>query len=126
MIVPYGIQTYRRVDMPRIRLVNLYVEQTPTSRVQSALLSRPGLSPFMTLGAGPIRGVFAQPGALSNALFTLSATDLFADSTNIGEVPGDMRVSMSSSASQLLVANDTALYLSDGTTVDTVDFPDGA
>lgn len=126
MIVPYGIQSYRRADLPRIRLINLYAEKTPATRVQTALLARPGLAEYLSVGDGPIRGMFAQPGALSDLLFTVSAAELYADSDLVGDIPGTSRVSMTSSIAELLVANDNALYLSDGATVGPVTFPDDA
>lgn len=126
MIVPYGIQTYRRADLPRIRLTNLYVEQTPSSRTQTALMARPGLEADYIVGTGPIRGMFGQPGALLGILFAVSGTELYGDETDLGAIPGAERVSMTSSATQLLIANDVALYLSDGVTVAAVTFPDDA
>jgi hypothetical protein len=126
VIVPYGIQTYRRGDLPRIRLTNLYVEQTPASRAQIALMARPGLEAYTELGFGPIRGMFATPGAVGDGLFTVSGPTLYNDNTALGTIPGSLRVSMASSAAQLLIANDTDLNLSDGATVAPVVFPDGA
>lgn len=126
MIVPYSIAAYRRADLPRIRLTNLYVEQTPASRTQIVLMARPGLEAHFELGDGPIRGMFATPGAVGDALFTVSGETLYSDETDLGDIPGDLRVSMASSAAQLLIANDTALYLSDGATVAEVAFPDDA
>lgn len=126
MIVPYGIQTYRRADLPRIRLTNLYAEKTPTSRTQTALLARPALETYADIGTGPIRGVFGQPGALDGVLFAVSGTELYAGNSALGTISGTARVSMASSSDQLLIANDAALYLTDGVTLVTVVFPDDA
>jgi hypothetical protein len=126
MLVAYGLQAYRRSELPRIQLLNLYAERTPSSRQQTALITRPGLSEYLTVGDGPIRGMYSQPGALGGALFTVSGTTLYRDDEAIGTIPGTDRVSMASSASQLLIANDTALFITDGVTVDSVVFPDAA
>lgn len=126
MIVPYATQNYRRSDLPRLRLVNLYPEQSPTSREALALLPRPALETYSDIGTGPIRGIFSTPGALGGSLFAVSGTTLYKDGVAIGTIPGSSRVSMAASASQLLIANDAALYLTDGITVSAVSFPDGA
>lgn len=126
MLVLYGIQAYRRSELPRIRLLNLYAERTPSSRQQTALITRPGLTVHYELGSSPVRGIFSQPGALGGDLFTVAGTTLYRNDTAIGTIPGTARVSMASSGTQLLIANDTALYITDGVTVSAVSFPDGA
>jgi len=124
MILPYGIQTFSRADLPKVRLLNQFVEKVPTSRAGMALLARPGLAPYLTLGSGPIRGMFQQPGALDGDLFTVSGTKLFRGSVEIGTIPGADRVSMSATLDVLMIANDIGLYASDGATVTTIDFPE--
>lgn len=126
MIIPYGIQSYKRADLPQIRLENLYVEQVPSEPNKLALLPRPGLKPYQTIGDGPIRGIFQQPGSVNGMLFTVSRRTLYAGSTSLGNISGSGRVSMAATTNVLLVANSTQLYSSDGATLDTVAFPDGA
>lgn len=126
MLIPYGIQTYRRADLPRIRLANLYAEKTPTTPNQVALLPRPGLSPYQEVGSGPIRGLFHAPGALSGTLFALSGTALYGGTTSLGSVPGTSRVRMAATLDTLLIPTGDAFYRSDGATVTAISFPDGA
>lgn len=126
MIVPAGIQDYQRYDLPKIRLVNMFAEKTPATRQGIVLLPRPALQEYASLGTGPIRGIYQSSGALAGVLFVVSGTTLFADGVDIGTIPGTGRVSMAASASQLLIANGEALYLTDGATVSAVSFPDGA
>jgi hypothetical protein len=121
-----ALSSYRREDLPRLRLVNLFAEQVATSRTQTALLPRPALETYLDLGPGPIRGMYGSPGALEGALFSVSASQLYRGATSLGLVAGIDRVSMAASATQLLIANDTDLYLTDGTTLSTVAFPDDA
>lgn len=73
--VPLGRSDWRRsvAKEPELRFVNRYFETNPADQAsQSALISRPGLRRFMTVGAGPIRGVYSQPGSFSDALFVVS------------------------------------------------------
>lgn len=126
MIIPVSIAPYRRYDLPNVKLRNLYVEKTPSSRTQLVFLPRPALERYQEMGSGPIRGMFGAPGALGGSLFAVSGDGLYKDGALLGSIPGSDRVSMASSSSQLLVANDAALYLTDGATVSTVAFPDDA
>ncbi len=73
--VPLGRSDWRRnvAKEPQLRFVNRYYETNPADQVsQAALISRPGLRRFMAVGAGPIRGVYSQPGSFSDALFVVS------------------------------------------------------
>jgi Phage stabilisation protein len=126
MIVPAGIQDYQRYDLPKIRLLNLYAEQSPASRQGVIFLPRPALKEYADLGTGPIRGIYQNNGALGGALFVVSGTSLFKDGVSIGTIPGTGRVSMAASATQLLIANGLALYLTAGISVAAVAFPDSA
>jgi hypothetical protein len=126
MLVVYGLQDYDRADLPRIRLDNLYAEAAPSSPSQTALLMRPGLEAFRDIGAGPIRGLYGQPGALGGSLFAVSGTSLYKDAALLGTISGTARVSMASSSSQMLIANDGTLRITDGATVSNVAFPDSA
>lgn len=125
-VISYSTKAYRRYDLPIIRLVNMYAEQSPASRAGVALLPRPALSDYATVGSGPIRGIYQQPGALGGVLFVVSGTELYAGYVLLGSIPGVGKVSMTASGTQLLVANGTGLYLTDGTTLSAVAFPDGA
>lgn len=126
MIVPASIAAYRRYDLPRVRLVNFYVEKSPASKSGVVLLPRPSLTEYASLGSGPIRGVYSTPGALGGSLFALSGIELYKDGSAIGTVSGSARVSIAASSSQMLIANDELLTLSDGATTELVAFPDNA
>jgi Phage stabilisation protein len=126
MIVPSGVQNYQRYDLPKIRLLNMYAEKSPASRAGIALLPRPALQSYAELGTGPIRGIYQNSGALGGSLFVVSGTELFKDGVSIGTIPGTARVSMAASASQLLIANGSGLYLTAGVSVAAVVFPDSA
>jgi hypothetical protein len=126
MQIPYGIQSYRRADIPRIRLENLYLEKTPAEPGGVVLLPRPGLSPYLMTGTGPNRGVFQKPGALDGLLYSVSGTKLYSRDEEVGDIPGTGRVTMDATLNALLIATGDALYASDGLEVTPIDFPDGA
>lgn len=126
MIIPPSIATYRRYDLPRVRLTNLYAEKAPSSETDVVFLPRPALALHATLGDGPIRGMFSSPGAVGGAMFSVSGQNLYRETASIGTITGFDRVSMTASATQLLIANDATLSLSDGVTTQGVVFPDSA
>jgi hypothetical protein len=124
--IPYGIQSYKRADIPRIRLENLFVEKTPAEPGGLVLLPRPALAAYDELGSGPIRGMFQQPGAIEDSLFTVSGNALYNGALSIGTIAGTGRVSMAATLNALLVATGDALYATDGATVTSIAFPDDA
>ena len=73
--IPLGRSDWRRgvAKEPELRFVNRYFETNPADQTsQAALISRPGLRRFKYVGAGPIRGVYSQPGSFNDALFVVS------------------------------------------------------
>jgi hypothetical protein len=62
----------------RIYLRNRYFEENPVlSEQQSALIARPGLARWINVGAGPVRGIFSQPGTFEDALFVVSGIEWY-------------------------------------------------
>jgi hypothetical protein len=64
VIGPSG--TVYTVNADAERTINWFVEQpdggASSKNPQGLLIPRPGLTPFATLGAGPVRGIFSQDG----------------------------------------------------------------
>lgn len=79
MRIPMGRSDYFRsvAKEARIRTINRYFENNPIlTDDQVALIARPGMRRWLSVGAGPIQGLFSQGGTFSNALFVLSENDL--------------------------------------------------
>jgi hypothetical protein len=125
-VVPPGIGQFKRTDTPEIRLVNLYAEQVPNDETHTILLPRPGLAPSYTVGAGPSRGLFQQPGALNDATFAVSGGELYNGPTLVGALSGVSFVSMAATLVWLIIATGDTLRISNGTTITDPGFPDGA
>lgn len=126
MLIPYGIQTYKRADLPQVKLVNLYAENAESVPGKLVLLPRPALVPYQVMGAGPIQGIFYQGGVLGDHLFAVSGGKLYADQALVGDVHATTTVDMTVADDVLLVATGTALYSSDASTVTQIAFPDDA
>ncbi len=105
----------RSVNAADARMVNLFPEIIPEGGKEPAFLSRaPGLSLLVTVGAGPIRGMWV----LGAYLYVVSGTALYkVDSaytaTNLGAVvnPTGAPVSMSDNGTQLFVACNGTSYI---------------
>lgn len=62
----------------QIPLLNRFFEQDPVPLDgQAAMIARPALRKWKTVGAGPIRGLFCQLGMFGDSLFVVSDATLF-------------------------------------------------
>lgn len=113
---------YRRVAQePHILVRNRYFEQNPTNQIeQAALIGRPGLKRWQTVGAGPIRGLYSQPGSFEDALFVASESSLWRvdqdnSQTFIGSgLQGSLRASVSMAATARIGSTPEYLFVADG------------
>lgn len=95
MDIPLSRSDYFRgvAKEARIRTRNRYFEQNPVlSTQQTALIARPGLKRWLTVGDGPIRGIYSQPGSFDDTLFVASGGSLYRIDpdetiTTIGAIP---------------------------------------
>jgi hypothetical protein len=124
--VPFGIQTYRRYDLPPVRLVNLYAEQVPTGKDSVVLLPRPALRKTGQVGNGPINGIFQQSNISGNALFVLSGDTLYADGTALGPIDGTGTAKFAGVDGATMLTRGGSLYRSTGTALTQIAFPDNA
>jgi hypothetical protein len=126
--IQYGRGAYRRDrgGLPEMRLVNMFVEATPSSDQGVTLQSRPGLASYASVGAGPVSGGFAQDGTFSGDSFSISGGALYRGTTLIGPIDGSGPISFAASATELLVAAGSQLWRYNGTTLAAVTFPDSA
>jgi hypothetical protein len=118
--VPLGLATWKRTvaQEPILPLRNRFFEQDPsnvTEEQQVGLLSRQALRRWMTVGEGPIRGVYSQPGTFGEALFAASNEDLYRVNTDetvtlIGAIGATSQESVVSFAA----TDDPFLFLCDG------------
>lgn len=124
----YGTKAYRRRvgNLPELKLVNMFVEESPAGEQGVVLLTRPGLLSSASVGAGPVRGIFWAEGVFSGDLFVLSGGTLYRDGVSLGTVTGTGPVSFAASASELLITAGASLYSYDGTDFVEVSFPGGA
>lgn len=115
--IRYGVGAYRRDNgnLPEFRLVNMFVEQTPSAEAGVTLLSRPGLSDVATWGTGPVYGLFSQEGSFGGDLFAAIGNTVYREGVSLGTLPGSGPVSWAASADELLVTRGSTAYSYDGT-----------
>jgi hypothetical protein len=133
--IPLATSDFSRsvAQTPDITLYNRYFEIDPSNQEdQVALLVRPALRKWLTVGEGPIRAIYSQPGSFDDNLFVVSGTKLYSIETDetvteLGTVLGDSAVSMAATAYpyNLFIANGLGLQLWDGATLTNVTVPDG-
>ena len=132
--IPLGLQTYKRAEtrLPEIVCRNYVGEPSPAALENGfVLLQRAGLTELVTAGSGPIRGIAREPGCFNGDMIVVSGSTAYrvttaGVATSLGSIPGGNRVSMAIGPNAALIANGTALYSTDGSTVSAVSFPDGA
>ena len=111
----------RSVNAADARMVNLFPEIVPEAGKEPAFLQRaPGLRLLNTIGAGPIRGLWAFSSSDSYA-FVVSGSQLYKINsayvaTFIGNVSGVGPVSMADNGTQLFIACDGPSYIYNNTT----------
>jgi hypothetical protein len=111
----------RSVNAADARMVNLFPEIVPEAGKEPAFLNRaPGLLLLNTIGAGPIRGLWAFSSSDDHA-FVVSGNQLFRITTAyvptlIGTVAGTGPVSMADNGTQLFIAADGPSYIYNNTT----------
>ena len=126
--IRFGTGAYVRNNgnLPPFTLVNMFMEQTPSAEAGVVLLSRNGLELSSTAGAGPVTGIFSQPGTLGGDVFRVSGGILYRNTALIGAIAGTGPVSWAASATEVLVTAGGSLYSYNGTNLVAVTFPDTA
>lgn len=126
-------------DTKSLLLKNRYFEQNPFLNDDgSSLLARPGMKNWISVGEGPIRGLFSEPGTFGGDIFVVSYDSLYRVNTSgeatflIGDLNNPERgvVNMAitgniaSVPEYLYVADGQTLLVYDGTTITQVVTPD--
>lgn len=122
--IPLGTSDWKRsvADEPDVAILNRYYEQNPTNlSTQVALLSRPSLKRYLSVGAGPIRSIYSQPGSFEDALFVVSYDEIYRvdqDETVTfianGLAGASLKSSPSMAATAKLGGTPEYLYIADG------------
>lgn len=138
MKVPISSGAYLRQvgKFPELVLMNMVPERTPTQiETPIALIARPGLMDFATVGSGSIRGINRKTGLFNEDAIIVSGEEVYALSSNAttalqtGPLETDMgrvQIAMGRDAdgnSQARIADGTRLYLVTGGTVTAEQFP---
>jgi hypothetical protein len=125
-LLTYTTQFSRaRGDIPSLPIINMFAENAdPEGKV--VLQSRPGLKTSYTVGSGPIRHLYAEPGVFDAAVFAVSSDKLYKGTTLLGTILGDGFVSMDSFEEATFLSAGGPLYYYNGTTLATIPFPDSA
>lgn len=122
----YGTSSFDRDNgnFPSLPVINMVAEEVPTEP-KVALISRPGLeNSGITMGAGPVKGLYQNDGVLSNALFGISAGHLYSSGTDLGAINGTGPVSLAGFETMLFANAGDDIYKWNGTVLSVVTLPD--
>lgn len=122
----YGSKAYQRSNFPPLQCENMRLVKSETSQNSVALNSRYGLGLIATNGAGPVWGIFSSKGTLNGDDFSVSGSNLYRGTVNLGTVAGAGPVKFAGGFNELLVTRGTTLRHYNGTALSNVAFPDGA
>lgn len=124
--IPFGIQSYKRADLPQIKLVNNYVEKVQNQSADIVLLPRPALVASLIVGQGPINGLFQQQGAVATGLVSVSGNQAYVGTAYLGTLDNNGFVQIVAADNSILLSGGAALWRSDGATLVQIAFPDNA
>jgi hypothetical protein len=134
--IPLGLGDWESTtqDMSRLKLHNMYVVANPSTPDNASRVSRPTLTTYATVGAGPVTRLWQQPNILQGDTLVVSGTELFRlkpdkSVTKIGDIPGTGLVDVAGNQLEgqpdvVLLVRDGLLYSSDGLTLSPVAIPD--
>ena len=113
--VPFGLHAYEDRSLPvnAQKLINFFVEAQPNDSKNNPILNNsPGTSLFVTVGTGPIHGMYV----LDNVLYVVSGLNLYSVTTTgtitlIGQILGNTRCSMSDNRFELCIVNGMKGYI---------------
>jgi hypothetical protein len=126
--VPIGQSDWVRkvADEVTVPVINRYFEKDPTNLdEQVSLISRPALKRLLSVGTGPVRTIYSQPGSFSDALFVVSGQSLYKvtakDKTVTSLAGGILGTSLTSSPSMAATSRigttPEYLFMADGRTL---------
>jgi hypothetical protein len=116
MKIQFATNSYKSQSLPisAQRVVNMYAErQPPDAKTDVAVFGCPGIVPFATCGAGPVRGMHKMGGvSMSSRVQRLYSVTTAGVATDIGgSISGTAPVSMDDNGTQLVITNGTNGYL---------------
>lgn len=125
MRLPFGLSAYSRANgrLAPVRLINLYVEQAPTSPGGTVAFARPGL--VQSINA-VTRAVYREDGVFSGDVFRITGTSLYRAGTLVGTIAGTDRVEWAYTVDGLFILGGGIVYQYNGTTLAATSFPDSA
>ena len=137
--IPFLLSSFKRSGFASVPLVNVLVEADPSSQVAPvALIARPGLDTFATVGTAPTRALWQRQGLFNDAALVLASGTVISLTAAAGQttfsgvaVAGEALVDIdggldSNYFSVARIATGTELYkvTSNGNVVTLETFPD--
>lgn len=125
MRLPFGLSAYSRINgrLAPVRLVNFFVEQSPTSPGGEVAIPRPGLSAHVAKVA---RGYYREDGVFGGDEFYVADGVLYRAGVSLGSITGTDRVEWAYTVDGLFVLGGGVVYQYNGASKVATSFPDSA
>lgn len=116
-------------NIPEVKVKNLYRVANPLSVTGFSYVTRPVVSPFITMPEGNIRGVYYQQGFNNDSLIVVSARTVYSVTdtgiiTPIGTIDGTDVCKFASTIFGICIVSGGGLYIYDAGTFIRVAIPD--
>lgn len=121
--IAFGMNDWQSEDrhIARIKSRNMYAAENPFAPEGISRFSRPSLDNYVTVGTGPIRGMWRQDGSFGGDWFVVSGTELYlvddvdGDATLLGSIPGTGYCEFAGNEDKVVIVRDLFAYAYDGT-----------
>lgn len=121
--IPFGMNDWQSEDrhIARIKSRNMYVAENPFAPEGTSRFSRPSLENYVTVGTGPIKGMWRQDGSFGGDWFVVSGTELYlvddvdGDAVKLGDIPGTGYCEFAGNEDKVVIVRDLFAYAYDGT-----------
>ena len=129
--IPLGTDDWQseEQDLGRIKLRNAYIAENPFSSDGVSRYVRPSLEDFISVGAGPISGIWQQNGSLDGQWLVVSGDELYSvfeggGSTFLGNIPGGGFCDFAGNEERVVIVRDGIAYYTDGLSLAAIAMPD--
>jgi hypothetical protein len=130
--IPFGKNDWQSLSrhIARMKARNIYIAENPFAPEGTSVFSRPSLDTYISVGSGPIRGIWRQDGTFGGDWFVVSGTELYlvddvdGDAVLLGNVPGTGYCDFAGNEDKVVIVRDLFAYAYDGVSLSVIAMPD--
>lgn len=131
--ISFAINDWQSQDrhLSRLKSRNVYIAENPFAPEGVSRFSRPSLDNYITVGDGPIKGMWRQAGSFGGDWFIVSGEELYlvddvtGSSLLLGNILGTEFCQFAGNEDKVVIVRDFIAYAYDGNTLAPIEMPDG-